>query len=671
VLHQIGAGALGPVFRAYDPGQDKLAAVKLLRLDLAPERVHKLVREFERLIAADLTHVAIAAPIATGISGVSAYLAQDFVAADSLDTVLREHGPAPVAEAVRVVTQLAGALDYAAVVNILHGALHPRDVLISPDDTRITGLGVTRALERVGYQAPVRRPYTAPERAAGREWDRRADIFSLAALTHELLWGRRITATGAEAAAALTDLPGARLDALRAVFARALAADPAKRFVTALEFADALRRSFSVQSTTVDVRPADDRRLPTADPLLPLYGSEADDPEAPPALARAAGDVDTAPQNTPLERGDLESGDIDGTGEDDLDLRKAEAARFEGVEVAPSVVDPQIAVITPAAIPEPKAAAVTEHAAPAVAAAAAAVPEPVLSRAPASHEVLFEQRDPARSAVWPLSMALVVGIALGFAAGYWRGNAARERLQAGVADAPAAREFTDNDLRLKADAGREADTEVRLKADATGGSGATGGASATGGAAAPVSAPAPVAAAPVPPSPAAPPKPSAAAGAPVSTGRLTISTTPAGARVLVDGRDAGKTPVTVRNLPRGTHTVRVTREGYTPLERRVSVTAARPNPSLALRLERAAPPPAPTAAQRMAAPLVIESRPDGAAVFLDGKRIGTTPLSVAAVPVGSHVVRLELSGYTPWSYAVRVAAGEKNRVAASLEPVKP
>jgi serine/threonine-protein kinase len=253
VLHQIGAGALGPVFRAYDPEQDKLVAVKLFRLDLPPERVHQLVAELQRLIDADLTHAAMAAPIAAGIVGVSAYLAQDFVAADSLDTVVREHGPAPVAEAIRVMTQLAAALDFASAADVIHGALHPRDVLISPDDARMTGLGVTRALERIGVPPPIRRPYTAPERAAAAAWDRRADVFSLAALAHELLWGRRVTATGAEAAAALADLPGARLDALRVVFARALADDPANRFETALGFADALKSAFSRRST-VDTR---------------------------------------------------------------------------------------------------------------------------------------------------------------------------------------------------------------------------------------------------------------------------------------------------------------------------------------------------------------------------------------------------------------------------------
>ena len=102
---------------------------------------------FERLIAADLTHPALAAPLATGITGVSAFLAQDYVAAESLDLSVREYGPAPPAEALRVAAQLAGALDFAAVVDISHGALHPRDVLMSSDDTRLTGMGVAHALE--------------------------------------------------------------------------------------------------------------------------------------------------------------------------------------------------------------------------------------------------------------------------------------------------------------------------------------------------------------------------------------------------------------------------------------------------------------------------------------------------------------------------------------------
>jgi len=232
------------VFRAYDASRERLVAVKLFKLDLPPEKVHKLVAELERIVDAKLDHPALAAPLGVGMVGVSAYLAQDYVAADSLDQVVREYGPAPAGEALRVAAQIAGAMDFAGVADIAHGSMHPRDVLLSSDETRLTGIGIAHALEQVGVVPPVRRPYTAPERVAGGPWDRRADIFSLASLMHELLWGKRPSGTGARAAEALTDLEGGNLDALRATFTRALADDPADRFETALQFAEALSAAF-------------------------------------------------------------------------------------------------------------------------------------------------------------------------------------------------------------------------------------------------------------------------------------------------------------------------------------------------------------------------------------------------------------------------------------------
>jgi hypothetical protein len=254
VLHQIGNGALGPVFRAYDSDRDRLVAIKVFRLDLPPERVHQLVAEFEQLIAAELQHPVIAAPRAAGIdAGNNAFLAQDFAAADSLDIVVRENGRAQLANTLRVASQLAEALDYAADRQVLHGALHPRDILLSEDDIRIVGVGVSRALERVGVTTPVRRPYSAPERINDEGWDQRADVFSLAAIVYELLSGKRVAGTGSEAAESLTDVAGCDVAALQRVFALALAADPSYRFATATAFTDALKEAAADTADSADV----------------------------------------------------------------------------------------------------------------------------------------------------------------------------------------------------------------------------------------------------------------------------------------------------------------------------------------------------------------------------------------------------------------------------------
>ena len=160
-----------------------------------------------------------------------------------------------------------------------------------------------------------------------------------------------------------------------------------------------------------------------------------------------------------------------------------------------------------------------------------------------------------------------------------------------------------------------------------------------------------------------------AAAPPAATGRLLIRSTPAGARVVLDGRDVGETPLTVRDVARGAHTVRVVRDGYVADQRRVIVSAARPAQSLTIALSRpaaAAQSTLPGPGQPVAA-LYVASRPAGASVFLDGKLIGTTPLQIGEVAAGDHTVWMELDGYQRWSSSVHVVAGERSRVAASLD----
>jgi hypothetical protein len=149
---------------------------------------------------------------------------------------------------------------------------------------------------------------------------------------------------------------------------------------------------------------------------------------------------------------------------------------------------------------------------------------------------------------------------------------------------------------------------------------------------------------------------------------LLVRSTPAGARVTVDGRDAGVTPATVRNLADGSHRVRITRDGYAPEERRILISRGRPSQSLIVPLasERVASA-TPAATGPFVGELMVESRPPGAKVFLDGKLLGTTPFAQPAIPAGEHAIRLERDGYRRWSSSIRVVANEQNRVTASLE----
>jgi hypothetical protein len=65
--------------------------------------------------------------------------------------------------------------------------------------------------------------------------------------------------------------------------------------------------------------------------------------------------------------------------------------------------------------------------------------------------------------------------------------------------------------------------------------------------------------------------------------------------------------------------------------------------------------------------LAVDSRPEGARVYFDNRLVGTTPLVLSEVRAGEHAVRLEHDGYRRWTSMVRIIAGERNRVTASLE----
>ena len=156
---------------------------------------------------------------------------------DSLDVALREYGPANMADALPRLRALADALDAAAAVDVSHGSLHLRDVVVSVEATVLTGIGMAAVLERVGVRPPVRRPYCAPEVALGRGISPAGDQYSLAAIAHEWLSGRRISSP--DAVHVPTSSPEGA-EALAAVFSRAMAAEAGERYPSATAFIEAL-----------------------------------------------------------------------------------------------------------------------------------------------------------------------------------------------------------------------------------------------------------------------------------------------------------------------------------------------------------------------------------------------------------------------------------------------
>ena len=253
-------------------------AVKVFRLDITPEQSQALADELSRAADAGLFHPSIVEPLAAGVEGTVAYRAEEYVAAESLDVAMRHYAPAALDKALPFLTQLAGAIDFARTAGIGHGALHLRDVFVTPDEARASGFGVVEALERVGLRAPVRRPYSAPERIAGEAWSTPADVFSLGAIAYELLTGRRPSGTGDEIGALTGENVGVHAQSIRGVLARAMHDEPAGRYPSALAFASALEAAARGRHVTTSVavsrrrqrRRAGARRQPAATPAAPI-----------------------------------------------------------------------------------------------------------------------------------------------------------------------------------------------------------------------------------------------------------------------------------------------------------------------------------------------------------------------------------------------------------------
>ena len=242
MLHQIGVGVLGPVFRAYDPSRDQPFIVKELRLDVTPEQARQLVEALERLTAAGSFHPGVVAPIASGVQDGTPYLVQEHIAAESLDLAARRYAAAEVHATLSLLDALADAMDAAHGRGVLHGALHMRDVFVVGNRPRMTGFGIVPALEKVGLRGPLRRPYAAPEMIAGQAWAAAADRHALAALAYELLTGRRAAGAGVQPDPQFGALDGvADPEALQAVFGDALADAPERRPASAGRFAAELR----------------------------------------------------------------------------------------------------------------------------------------------------------------------------------------------------------------------------------------------------------------------------------------------------------------------------------------------------------------------------------------------------------------------------------------------
>jgi serine/threonine-protein kinase len=695
VLHQIGIGALGPVFRTYEPARDRLVAVKVFRLDVTPEQARTLADELARAADAGLFHPSIVEPIAAGVEGTVAYRAEEYVAAESLDVAIRHYAPAPLDTALPFLTQLAGAIDFARTAGVGHGALHLRDVFVTPDEARASGFGIVEALERTGLRAPVRRPYSAPERIAGSAWSTPADVFSLAAIAYELLTGRRPSGTGEQIAPLSGSNIGPYADVIRSVLARAMDEDPDRRYPTALGFASALDVAAHSGAVTDGGIAMSGRASSAA--VASLAAAPRQEPAGPHSALPAGIPVDTVddPAPAPAEAVEEDSGD-DIAAERDADAAHHVLLREQEESAAPTLFDgagPEVdegdederladlAIEEPVAVPNDSPWDYDERTQSGVG-ARDDLRTPVQSQVRSSRPViepgvLRGTVEAPRTAMLPLALALVLGLLLGFAAGYAAGGRGVAPSGNPAPTAAAVPPPGSEQRPAPAPASGRAYSEQAVEQRAPSPPPASGD---------------------VPPVPGDAPSPalspggvSPAAPARATTGRLVIRSTPSGAAITVNGKWRGRTPLTMDALQFGQYAVRLVQPGYTVAREDVTLSAADPARTVSIGMQReptasTAPPrgrssgrqaaagPEPrrpsVSRSRFSGTIYVDSLPRGARVLIDGRPMGTTPASIPDIAIGSHVIRLELADHRAWTTSTRVTAGEETRVRGSLERIR-
>jgi serine/threonine-protein kinase len=197
VLEELGRGGMGLVYKARQPGLDRIVALKMILAgghasdaDLARFRA-------EAQAIARLQHPNIVQIYEVGELGGLPYFSLEFCSGGSLDRKV-DSTPLSSREAAELVARLAGAVQEAHRKGILHRDLKPANVLLGDDSTpKITDFGLAKRLDGPTGQTAsgtvLGTPsYMAPEQAAGksREIGAAADIYGLGAILYELLTGR-------------------------------------------------------------------------------------------------------------------------------------------------------------------------------------------------------------------------------------------------------------------------------------------------------------------------------------------------------------------------------------------------------------------------------------------------------------------------------------------------
>jgi serine/threonine-protein kinase len=197
IQKELGRGAMGTVYRAYDPKIDRVVALKTISIEgINPAEEEDFRKRFvrEAQAAGKLSHGSIVTVYDVGEDEATRtpYIVMEFIEGTTLEEFARGER-LPLERALVLVEQVAEALDYAHERGIVHRDIKPANIIITPDGrAKITDFGIAKLVQTQFTQpgqvlgTPA---YMSPEQLTGGSVDGRSDLFSLGVILYWLLTG--------------------------------------------------------------------------------------------------------------------------------------------------------------------------------------------------------------------------------------------------------------------------------------------------------------------------------------------------------------------------------------------------------------------------------------------------------------------------------------------------
>jgi non-specific serine/threonine protein kinase/serine/threonine-protein kinase len=279
ILHVIGVGGMGTVYAAEQKHPRRRVALKVLREGLLSEPARRRF-EYEAELLGRLRHPGIAHIYEAGVAdaglGPQPFLAMELVEGRPLSDWVVEFEP-NLPRKLALFTDLCGAVQHAHERGVIHRDLKPDNILVEKDGKpKVLDFGIARAVgTEVGVATRLTEagaiigtlPYMSPERLAGDPdaIDTRSDVYALGVILYELITGRRphkveglaigkaiemIRLGNAASLSADAEVPRD----LALIVAKAIDADPARRYASAAALADDVQRF--LRDEMITARPA-------------------------------------------------------------------------------------------------------------------------------------------------------------------------------------------------------------------------------------------------------------------------------------------------------------------------------------------------------------------------------------------------------------------------------